>query len=150
MSDTVETAPRAAPRATGLDRRRAAREAKASRENRIIASSSRSVSVAVIAEWEDVTENARAGSRHSRSAHAGAKPIPKKKKKKKKAKRIRPQMAPQRLQKIKSGPGNGMVPEAPDPQDMVQRRDGGPALALDPAGQSSRGPERRFQFWKAT
>jgi hypothetical protein len=39
------------------------------------------------------------------------------------AARIRPQMAPQRLEKIESAPGNGMVPEAPDPQDMVQRRD---------------------------
>ena len=52
------------------------------------------------------------------------------------AERIRPQMAPQRLEKIKSAPGNGMVPEAPDPQDMVQRRDGGFPSALDPAGQT--------------
>src|SRR5271154_3521331 len=51
--------------------------------------------------------------------------------------RIRPQMAPQRLEKIESAPGNGMVPEARDPQDMVKRRDGGPASALDPAGQTS-------------
>src|SRR5580658_5035528 len=32
----------------------------------------------------------------------------------------RPQMAPQRPEKIESAPGNGMAPEAPDPQDMVQ------------------------------
>ena len=51
------------------------------------------------------------------------------------AERIRPQMAPQRLEKIESAPGNGMAPEAPDPQDMVQRRDGA-ASALDPAGQT--------------
>jgi hypothetical protein len=36
------------------------------------------------------------------------------------AKRRRPQMAPQRLEKIESAPGNGMAPEASDPQDMVQ------------------------------
>ena len=36
------------------------------------------------------------------------------------AKRSRPQMAPQRLEKIESAPGNGMAPEAPEPQDMVQ------------------------------
>jgi len=36
------------------------------------------------------------------------------------AKRSRPQIAPQRLEKIESAPGNGMAPEAPDPQDMVQ------------------------------
>jgi hypothetical protein len=46
------------------------------------------------------------------------------------------QMAPQRLEKIESGPGNGMASEAPDPQDMVQRRDGALASALDPAGQT--------------
>jgi hypothetical protein len=36
------------------------------------------------------------------------------------AARISPQMAPQRLEKIESAPVNGMVPEATDPQDMVQ------------------------------
>ena len=35
---------------------------------------------------------------------------------------IRSQMAPQRLEKIKSAPGNGMVPETPDPQHLVQER----------------------------
>ena len=48
---------------------------------------------------------------------------------------VRPQMAPQRLEKIESAPGNGMAPEAPDPQDMVH---GATALAsaLDPAGRT--------------
>jgi len=36
------------------------------------------------------------------------------------AARIRPRMAPQRLEKIESAPGNGRAPEAPDPQDTVQ------------------------------
>jgi len=36
------------------------------------------------------------------------------------AARIRPQMAPQRLEKIESAPVNGRAPEATDPQDMVQ------------------------------
>ena len=38
------------------------------------------------------------------------------------AKRSRPEMAPQRLEKIKSAPGNGMVSEALNPQDMVHGR----------------------------
>src|SRR5271169_3926179 len=65
------------------------------------------------------------------------------------ANRIRPQMTPQRLEKIESAPGNGMVPEAPDPQDMVttarRRRVGSRPRRPN----SSRGQERRFQFWKA-
>jgi hypothetical protein len=47
------------------------------------------------------------------------------------ATRSRPQMAPQRLEKIESAPGNGMAPDAPDPQDMVQWR-GGAASVLAP------------------
>ena len=38
------------------------------------------------------------------------------------AKRSRPEMAPQRLEKIESAPGNGMVSEASNPQDVVHRR----------------------------
>ena len=38
------------------------------------------------------------------------------------AKRSRPEMAPQRLEKIKSAPGNGMVSEASNPQDVVHGR----------------------------
>jgi hypothetical protein len=37
------------------------------------------------------------------------------------AKRGRPEMAPQRLEKIESRPGNGMGSEASDPQDLVRR-----------------------------
>jgi hypothetical protein len=38
------------------------------------------------------------------------------------AKRSRPEMAPQRLEKIESAPGNGMGSEASYPQDMVHGR----------------------------
>src|SRR5271163_3179851 len=37
-------------------------------------------------------------------------------------KRSRPEMAPQRLEKIESAPGNGMASEASNPQGMVHRR----------------------------
>jgi hypothetical protein len=40
------------------------------------------------------------------------------------AKRRRPEMAPQRLEKIESAPGNGMVSEASKPQDLVHGRHG--------------------------
>ena len=38
------------------------------------------------------------------------------------AKRSRPEMAPQQVEKIESAPGNGMVPEAANPQDVVNGR----------------------------
>jgi hypothetical protein len=38
------------------------------------------------------------------------------------AKRTRPEMAPQRLEKIESAPGNGMGSEASNPQDVVHGR----------------------------
>src|SRR3984957_16129042 len=38
------------------------------------------------------------------------------------AKRSRPEMAPQRLEKIESAPGNGMVSEAPNLQHLVRER----------------------------
>jgi hypothetical protein len=38
------------------------------------------------------------------------------------AKRSRPEMAPQRLEKIESAPGNGMASEASNPQDVVHGR----------------------------
>ena len=57
MSDIVETAPRAVPRDRSVEARRAARQAKARRERRIIESLNRGVSVAEIAEREDVGEN---------------------------------------------------------------------------------------------
>src|SRR5277367_534160 len=56
MSDNVETAPQAVPRDRSVEARCAARRAEASRERRIIESLNRGVSVAVIAEWEDVGE----------------------------------------------------------------------------------------------
>src|SRR5271169_4538654 len=56
MSDTVETAPPARPLRDRSRRGARARQAKASRESRIIESLNRGVSVAVIAEWEDVGE----------------------------------------------------------------------------------------------
>jgi hypothetical protein len=56
MSDNVETARRAVRRDRSVEARRAARQAKASRERRIIASLNRGVSVAAIAELEDVGE----------------------------------------------------------------------------------------------
>src|SRR5271163_2700213 len=37
-----------------------------------------------------------------------------------------PEMAPQGLEKIESAPGNGMVSEASNPQDVVLRRAAGP------------------------
>src|SRR5271170_6661826 len=43
------------------------------------------------------------------------------------AKRSRPEMAPQRLEKIESAPGNGMVPEASNPQNLVHGREAGRA-----------------------
>jgi hypothetical protein len=43
------------------------------------------------------------------------------------AKRSRPEMAPQRLEKIVSAPGNGMVAEDSNPQDLVHGRAAGRA-----------------------
>ncbi len=194
----IPSKPRRSPSVeTVVEAQGAAREAKASRERRIIASSSRGVSVAVIAEWEDVTETrmralvrdilarrmpeppaqflamqvsrlneallvswgamsgannlqavdrvvkivreldryhgfAAAERRGLRDASEAPERIPSQLEALL-ADRIRPQMAPQRLEKIESAPGNGMAPEAPDPQDMVQRGDGA-ASALAPAG----------------
>jgi hypothetical protein len=45
------------------------------------------------------------------------------------AKQKRPEMAPQRLEKIESAPGNGMGSEASNPQDLVHRRE---AAAVKP------------------
>jgi hypothetical protein len=56
------------------------------------------------------------------------------------ADRIRREMAPQGLEKIESAPGNGMAPEAPDPQDMVRQRNGAFASAL-----STRPAKLRFR-----
>ena len=51
-------------------------------------------------------------------------------------KRSRPEMAPQRLEKIESAPGNGMASEASNPQDLVQ--DPADAPKDTGAGQSCR------------
>ena len=183
MSDTIETAPLAVPRDRSVDARRAKRQAKASRERRIIASLNRGVPVAVIAEWEDVGEKrmrtlvrdilarrmpeppaqflamqvsrlnealvvsfdamsgsnlqavdrvvkiVRALDRYHGFVAAERRGLPVAFEAPEEispwlvariAARIRPRMAPQRLEKIESAPGNGMAPEATDPQDMVQ------------------------------
>jgi hypothetical protein len=225
MSDTVETAPLAVTRDRSVEARRAARQAKASRERRIIESLNRGVSVAVIAEWEDVGERhmralvrdilarrmpeppaqfiamqvnrLKEALRVSYDAMAGAnlqavdrvvkivreldryhglaaaerwglpdasqapeevdeqilaqfvdrirQATPQSLEKTESAQSALDlagasvasrEMAPQRLEKIESAPENGMAPEAPDPQDVVQRRDGALASALEPAGQT--------------
>ena len=70
------------------------------------------------------------------------------------AERIRSQMAPQRLEKIKSAPGNGMAPETPDPQHLVQSAIGGLAeparvsVARDEATRAGEG-EGNFPGCKA-
>jgi hypothetical protein len=183
MSNTIETAPLAVPRDRSVEARRAKRQAKASRERRIIASLNRGVPVAVIAEWEDVGEkrmrtlvrdilarrmpeppaqflamqvsrlneallvsfdamsgsNLQAVDRVVKIVRAldryhgfvaaeqwgpsvaseAPEEIPRWLEARIAA-RIRPQMAPQRLEKIESAPVNGMASEATDPQDMVQ------------------------------
>ena len=63
------------------------------------------------------------------------------------AKRRRPEMAPQRLEKIESAPGNGMVSEASKPQDLVHGRTADRALrprAARTLTNSTRGPEGNF------
>jgi hypothetical protein len=183
MSDTIETAPLAVPRDRSVEARRAKRQAKASRERRIIASLNRGVPVAVIAEWEDVGEkrmrtlvrdilarrmpeppaqflamqvsrlneallvsfDAMSGSNLQAvdrvvkivraldryhgfvAAERWGLPVASEAPDQippwleaRSAARIRPQMAPQRLEKIESAPVNGRAPEATDPQDMVQ------------------------------
>ena len=88
MSDTVETAPPARDRSA--EARRAARQAKASREKRIIESLNRGVSVAEIAEREDVVEKPTRNPAGQTARSDEAPPA-------------RPEMAPQGLEKIESG-----------------------------------------------
>ena len=210
MSDIVETAPRAVPRDRSVEARRAARQAKARRERRIIASLNRGASVAVIAEWEDVGEkrmralvrdilarrmpepptqflamqvsrlnealvvsfDAMSGSNLQAvdrvvkivreldryhgfvAAERWALPVAPEAEivpwlEAHIAKRSRPQMAPQRLEKIESAPGNGMAPEAPDPQDMVQSAAAPRRLSRPPAKLLARSrhlrPARKWQ-----
>jgi hypothetical protein len=206
MSDIVETAPRAVPRDRRVEARRAARQAKASRERRIIASLNRGVPVAVIAEWEDVGEkrlravvrdilarrmpeppaqflamqvsrlneallvsfDAMSGSNLQAvdrvvkivreldryhgfvAAERWGLPVASEAPEEippwleaRIAARIRPQMAPQRLEKIESAPVNGMVPEATDPQDMVTKRDGAASALAPPTTVLARSRRRR-------
>src|ERR1700685_386612 len=61
------------------------------------------------------------------------------------ARRGRPEMAPQRLEKIESAPGNGMVSEASKPQHLVHGRAADPALrrgAATTLSNSTRGAGR--------
>ena len=182
MLHTPETAPPAVRRDRSAEARRAARQAKASRERRIVELLNRGVSLAEIAEREGVGEKrmralvddildrrmpkppakfvatqvsrleaalgvaydamavdnlravalvvkivreldryhgfAAAERQGLRDASEAPEQIPSELEAMLAA-RIRPQMAPQRLVKIESAPGNGMAPEAPDPQDMV-------------------------------
>ena len=63
------------------------------------------------------------------------------------AKRGRPEMAPQRLEKIESAPGNGMVSEASKPQHLVHGRAADRALrpgAARTLSNSTRGAGRKF------
>ena len=206
MSDTVETAPLAVPRDRSVEARRAKRQAKASRERRIIASLNRGVPVAVIAEWEDVGEkrmralvrdilarrmpeppaqflamqvsrlneallvsfDAMSGSNLQAvdrvvkivreldryhgfvAAERWGLPVASEAPEEippwleaRIAARIRPQMAPQRLEKIESAPGNGMAPEAPDPQDMVQSATAPRRLSPPPTKVLARSRRRR-------
>jgi hypothetical protein len=58
-----------------------------------------------------------------------------------------PEMAPQGLEKIESAPGNGMVSEASNPQDVVLRRAAGPCPDRQPQSRSASrkaAPWRRF------
>jgi hypothetical protein len=95
MSDKVETAPLAVRRDRSVASRRPARTAKARRDRRIIESLNRSVSVAEIAEREDVVEKPTRDPAGQSARSDEASPA-------------RPEMAPQELEKIESGPGNGM------------------------------------------
>ncbi|HEY3720091.1 MAG TPA: hypothetical protein VGL41_08125 [Roseiarcus sp.] len=93
MSDTDETAPLAVPRDRSVEARRAARQVKAGLDRRIIESLNHGVSVVETAEREDV----------GRGDPAGQTPLIVE------APPARPEMAPQRLEKIESAPGNGMA-----------------------------------------
>ena len=107
MSDTVETAPRVVRRDRSVEARRAARQARARGDRRI--TWNRSVSVAEIAEREDVVEKP---TRYLAEQTPLSVEAP----------RARPEMAPQGLEKIESGRGNGMGSDASDPQYLVHGR----------------------------
>src|ERR1700719_1813663 len=60
------------------------------------------------------------------------------------AKRGRPEMAPQRLEKIESAPGNGMAPEASMPQHLVYGRVAHRALRRNSLGPPPTAQRPRF------
>ena len=107
MSDKVETAPLAVRRDRSVASRRPARQARTRRDRRII--ENRGVSVAEIAEREDVVEKPTRDPAGQTARSDEAPPA-------------RPEMAPQGLEKIESGPGIGMGSDASDPQYLVHGR----------------------------
>jgi len=90
VSGSVEAIPAAAACHRWVEARRVARRAKATGQEPGVGLLDRGVSVAGIAAGEGLT-----------------------------AKRARPEMAPQRLEKVRSAPGNGMASAARDPQDLI-------------------------------
>ena len=109
MSDKVETAPLAVRRDRSVASRRPARTAKARRDRRIIESLNRGVSVAEIAEREEVVEKPTRdpAGQTARSVEARR---PARKWRRKGLKRLNP------------GAGNGMGLETSDPQYLVHGR----------------------------
>jgi hypothetical protein len=109
MSDKVETAQLAVRPYRSVASQRPARPARARRDRRIIESLNRGVSVLEIAEREDAVEKPTRDPAGQTTLSVEAPPA-------------RPEMAPQGLEKIESGPGNGMGPETLDPQYLVHGR----------------------------
>jgi hypothetical protein len=83
-----------------------ARQARVRGDRRIIEPLNRGVSVAEIAEREDVVEKPTRDPAGQTTLSVEAPPV-------------RREMAPQGFEKIESRPGNGMGPEASDPQYLV-------------------------------
>ena len=104
MSDKVETAPLAVRRDRSVEARRAAHQAKARGDRRIIWN--HGVSVLEIAEREDVVETPTRDPAGQTTLSVEAPPV-------------RREMASQRFEKIESGRGNGMGPETSDPPYLV-------------------------------
>ena len=134
MSDIVETAPLAVLRDRSVEARRASakrRRAKAYLERGNIGSSESLKSLRRCPVSANVDRESGSDALVSRSAPCAI------------ACRSRPQMAPQRLEKIESAPGNGMAPEAPDPQDMVQSATAPRRLSPPPTKLLARSRRRR-------
>jgi hypothetical protein len=96
MSDKVETAHLAVRPYRSVASQRPARPARARRDRRIIESLNRGVSVLEIAEREDAVEKPTRDPAGQTTLSVEAPPA-------------RPEMAPQGLEKIESGPANGMA-----------------------------------------